>query len=737
MEFEKDVVYKQLESEDKSTRRAALIDLKKRAEKRQLDEHLLSDLFDPLIKIVSSDKIDNLREYASIILLALTTHGSISATQFQALVNFSVDRFEAEPSEEIRLTLAKVNHAAILNQNVQPVYLENLEKLTQLVKLAVRDRFGEVVKEACEIIIALSERNEYFRLQADFFVEPLMQHVKSQPMKVRVMCVKALEPVMIYSPLTIANIAPQLEVFWSESSPLVKLAMIRTIGKVSLEIEPDDQNFHLLFPLILLGRCNEFSEVSDEAERIWQVLTNQPEFQRRFAKCFSKLVPKLLADTENWNNDLRIQSAQLIYQFVREIPDRKLELPTIMEILVFQSGDDQAPVRNWACKAARLIGETCALEALSWLSDQKQEDPETTNASGLTIYSHIVHGFLNAVQSYYPARSLELCVQLAVKFSSLKDISLLECLETLVEKDVGIPVDLMNQLLSVTLSLEGSDQSDFLSRKMSLLQPIASRLGFSNIDTMIQQRLPSLLASEADPARWTTTSPPWKILQFVARDMKMIDNFVFDLLCQTIAATTCPEIKLKSFNMLTGSMSHIQCTDPAQLQTMLLANVKWKPGRSASVLRSSAALCAYAAVQHNKLEIIPSNIDVIANSFVDLVEDEAVNTRLAAIRIIQRCLLAGRPANLDSILTTLMGRLNDVSKDIRQGAMAGLRDVFIHWRGQGDPCAMEAKFIDLVRVLARDDDLPSKTFADGILQSMLVNLSKMDITGEKGSEVVE
>lgn len=66
------------------------------------------------------------------------------------------------------------------------------------------------------------------------------------------------------------------------------------------------------------------------------------------------------------------------------------------------------------------------------------------------------------------------------------------------------------------------------------------------------------------------------------------------------------------------------------------------------------------------------------------------------------------------VLTALMGRLNDISKDVRQGAMAGLRDVFIHWRAQGASCAMETKFVDLVRVLALDDDLPSKTFADGI-----------------------
>jgi hypothetical protein len=72
--------------------------------------------------------------------------------------------------------------------------------------------------------------------------------------------------------------------------------------------------------------------------------------------------------------------------------------------------------------------------------------------------------------------------------------------------------------------------------------------------------------------------------------MKMIDGYVFDLLRQTIGSTENPEVKLKSFNMLTAYMDHLQNIDPAQLQSVLLASVKWKPVRSVSVLRCSAAL---------------------------------------------------------------------------------------------------------------------------------------------------
>ena len=278
MEIVIDNLCQQLDSEEKSVRRAALLDLKKRVERKELDEQILLYLLEPLVKILSCDKIDSLRESASVVLLFLTSQLKIDRQHFQVIVNLVVERFAEEPSEEVRLTLAKIIHSAILNQSIQTVYLENLDKLTQLVKVVVRDRYGEIVKEACTIIISLSERNEYFKLQADFFVEPLMQNLKTHPMKVRVMCVKALEPIMVHSPLTILNVAPDLEKFWSDSNPPLKLAMVQTIGVVAQEVEPDDQNFHLLLPVILLGRCNDFSEVTEEAERVWQVLQNQSGF---------------------------------------------------------------------------------------------------------------------------------------------------------------------------------------------------------------------------------------------------------------------------------------------------------------------------------------------------------------------------------------------------------------------------------------------------------------------------
>ncbi len=67
--------------------------------------------------------------------------------------------------------------------------------------------------------------------------------------------------------------------------------------------------------------------------------------------------------------------------------------------------------------------------------------------------------------------------------------------------------------------------------------------------------------------------------------------------------------------------------------------LKWRAGRSAAVLRSSATLCACMALQHGRLVMDASNVEFYVDSFLPLVEDEVIQTRLSAVRVLQRCLL--------------------------------------------------------------------------------------------------
>ena len=56
----------------------------------------------------------------------------------------------------------------------------------------------------------------------------------------------------------------------------------------------------------------------------------------------------------------------------------------------------------------------------------------------------------------------------------------------------------------------------------------------------------------------------------------------------------------------------------------------------------------------------------------------------------------------------LLGRLNDVSKQLRHDALYALRDIFIHLRASsGGRHSSETKFVHLVAVLSSDEDEPS------------------------------
>ena len=70
---------------------------------------------------------------------------------------------------------------------------------------------------------------------------------------------------------------------------------------------------------------------------------------------FSLLIPKLRLDAEDWNNEIRIQSAQLLYQFLMGIGSGNHEIIHVMEILFHQFGDEEARIRNWVNNSCNIL----------------------------------------------------------------------------------------------------------------------------------------------------------------------------------------------------------------------------------------------------------------------------------------------------------------------------------------------------------------------------------------------
>lgn len=65
-----------------------------------------------------------------------------------------------------------------------------------------------------------------------------------------------------------------------------------------------------------------------------------------------------------------------------------------------------------------------------------------------------------------------------------------------------------------------------------------------------------------------------------------------------------------------------------------------------------------------------------------------------------------------------MGRLNDSSREVRQESIAGLGDVFLHWRSQGAALSEEENFIGLLRILSKDEDKITQCSAEGNLAQL-------------------
>lgn len=363
-----------LSSCDKFTSRAALIDLRKKVEASAFTRDQLCHLSQLIVDFFTSENGNSFRETTSQLLFIIVSHTDLNEETFSKFLLLVLQRIVAESSEEVRLFLMKACHAAIRNKECQGDYIKSLDTITSIVKLALRDKYGEIIKETCDCITTLSKTTDHFHLQADFFVEPLLHNFKNLPMKVRVSCVKAFCPVLIHAPLTIPNILPVMERAWHESSPQLKLAIIQTIGRVALSIEIADQSYHYLLPVLLLGLGHDYKEVSSEAEDVWTVLGRKEgiwflrssNFSSNYYSSFKgydqvlkdslkKHISKLLADCEDWNNDVRCQTAQLVYQFILELPDRQTELSTLMEILVFQVGDELANVRQWVCQSFKML----------------------------------------------------------------------------------------------------------------------------------------------------------------------------------------------------------------------------------------------------------------------------------------------------------------------------------------------------------------------------------------------
>lgn len=180
-----------------------------------------------------------------------------------------------------------------------------------------------------------------------------------------------------------------------------------------------------------------------------------------------------------------------------------------------------------------------------------------------------------------------------------------------------------------------------------ILARITDYLNYSNETSLIQEKLSTILSRFVAVEDWNTESIPWRILQSAMQYLEEVNDLHFDIFQKLISSSSVPEIRLKSFNMLTESMSKLRPNQNQDVQSklwlLIRSNLQWKSGRTSAVIRSSASLCLELAFHHHVLDIRTDIVEDYLQVILPLAEDETISTRKTACALLQHCCLMNQP----------------------------------------------------------------------------------------------
>ena len=264
-----------LDDGDKFVRRKALKNLSVLdVDTVKVDFYLVVDA---ALRTACRDSVGSLREEAVTVLQRIVEKFSqVEPDKLSDVLKVVSERIEVDGCEEVRLQLVRLARCCVAKMSgCDDWMLSNLEPVTVFLKGALTDCYGEVAREGCECVAELAGSNPHFGLQSEFFVEPLLAGARNYGIKVRVSCIKALEPVLICSFLLIPNIVSRLEELYLEDNPQLRFAIVAMIGRVLVRLGVREQNCYLLLPFLFVAACDDFPQVSKSAENTLSELKAQ------------------------------------------------------------------------------------------------------------------------------------------------------------------------------------------------------------------------------------------------------------------------------------------------------------------------------------------------------------------------------------------------------------------------------------------------------------------------------
>nr|CAB3252295.1 HEAT repeat-containing protein 2 [Phallusia mammillata] len=719
-----------LGDDSKITRKRGLIDLRKETIGKQLGATLLQDLASTFLKptlkcLADSSEINRelavtfIADFISIIPSPEETLQYIIPTLVQRLGQQEI----VETSEELRLSVLESVLLPCVELSGKRI-AGFLDELIQILQRTIVDPFAEVRKCSCKIAAKVARTiPEYFHMQSESLINPLMLTITHQHSKVRIAVIEATADVIQFgNGKSVDDVIAHVAQRFFDPSAQVRMCVTRMIGRWLLELPDRYSFFYKFIPLILTSFNDEMPDIRKEARRLWneagllyqqeneQDLKDKLDFsqplpvlypqneERPWLGCrelvqrnLSKLMPAIINDLSDWVSETRVATSQLLYELLLHAEDYTTQhMQPLVQALMKACADEQVVVVKSALRCCNLIGAFVKPEIFCKLLLQNVQ-LHLGSAPPLQILGATVRGCSNDVLGdklpdiVHILSSPDVCQ--ASEKSGIHH-SLLDCVEAILTTCIERAELFSLQLFTVIITVMAlANEEPVFIKCDELLGKLSTTLKISEEELYACHTKQVLDSMQGSYESWNTYSVEQRVFDaLLSRAGSVVGevlNEIIPMLKANLQPEKDPELKLSFFKLLTKLLLNADKTfDSTQkfspefvegmIRDMIVPNLVWKAGRTTAAVRTIAMATFWSllrsglVIKATACSVLPSILPQICSCL----DDDVKTTRLTTAKVITRLLyICEQDLGLDEVLhklyMELLKRMDDSSDEIR------------------------------------------------------------------------
>ncbi|XP_071442311.1 dynein axonemal assembly factor 5 [Hetaerina americana] len=727
-------------SEEKKKRKAALEDIRRelfeddgcRFGSEDLDK-IYTQIQRNLLKCLS-DTSEICREVSvSIVnsmISSLPTDEKYLIPLFPILVQRIGGQEILEPSEEVRLSTVVLlktiinKYGSLLNPYLNEIVL--------ILSKTLLDPYPAVKRESCECTsCAATLLCKQFHMQSETLVQPLLKVIAHQHFKVRVAGVKAIGDVILYgNSKSIDDVIGTLAERLFDQSVPVRVAVAQIVGNWLINYPDRYSFFHKFMPIILTCLTDKMPEVRELAQEYWKRAGNQyeienenevkdvkdfiasppkhyPTTERPNLGCrtlvknnFSKILPALVKELDDWNAEIRLKSACLLYQLLLHSESAMtLNVDRILNGMYVAAGDEEKSITAEVEKSAELIGYFVPAKTYCGLILPALESSPTSNH--LFIFAAVLKGSSRDTLIMELNDIGELLSTAAICHSVKSDYqrNLLKCLQGIMsvcDQSCRSISPFIFRILVTVYAL--SSEEDVSQNSEDLICKLRDFEEMPSNDELYRKFMGPVLKELSNTAgTWCVYSAERLILEtLLTNSGSAVGHYwdiISDILITSLKPGNDPDVKLKLFTAVSHLLENkngalVPGSIPSSsslivlIQKAIFPNLEWRAGRTASAVRSSALSCLLCCLNFDGtiVEELISEKEPCLPLLLSLVEDDSHLTRQLALGVMCHIFeKGGEKMPVDGVnkaAEVIVKRLDDVNDVVRLTCLQTITVIF-------------------------------------------------------------